>query len=85
MPDVGTARADFPGGDAHALYTSIRKLLSLPPNTRMFVCHDYPPDDRETRCETNVAEQRQRNMRGGKLPPVEKNGVRYIKVPLDLL
>ncbi|MFT5133442.1 MAG: glyoxylase-like metal-dependent hydrolase (beta-lactamase superfamily II) [Gammaproteobacteria bacterium] len=121
MPDVGTARADFPGGDAHALYASIRKLLSLPAETRMYICHDYPPDSRKTRYETSVKEQResnmhvhegitedefvsmrttrdatlgmptlmipsvQINMRGGNLPPVEKNGVRYIKVPLNLL
>lgn len=43
MPDVGTARCDFPGGNAHALYQSVRKLLSLPPQTRLFMCHDYPP------------------------------------------
>src|SRR5690606_24919406 len=43
MPDVGTARCDFPGGDAHALYRSVRKLLELPPQTRLFMCHDYPP------------------------------------------
>jgi glyoxylase-like metal-dependent hydrolase (beta-lactamase superfamily II) len=121
MPDVGTARADFPGGDAHTLYNSIRKLLSLPSATRMFICHDYPPEGREARYETSVEEQRknnmhvrdgisenefvsmrqardatldlptlmipsvQINMRGGNLPPIEKNGVRYIKVPLDLL
>ena len=121
MPDVGTARADFPGGDAHILYKSIKKLLDLPLETRMFVCHDYPPEERETRYETRVTEQKesnmhvrdgisedefvsmrqardltldmptlmipsvQINMRGGNLPPVEKNGVRYIKVPLDLL
>ncbi len=121
MPDVGTARADFPGGDAHLLYASIRNLLSLPPATRLFICHDYPPEGREVRYETTVKEQResnmhvrdgisenefvsmrktrdagldlptlmipsvQVNMRGGHLPPVEKNGVRYIKVPLDLL
>lgn len=121
MPDVGTARADFPGGDAHILYKSIHKLLGLAAATRMFICHDYPPAGRETRYETSVNEQRLRNMhvrdgisedefvsmrtardatlslptlmipsvqvnmRGGNLPPVEKNGVRYIKVPIDLL
>ncbi len=121
MPDVGTARADFPGGDAHALYLSIKKLLSLPAATRMFICHDYPPEGRNVRYETTVKEQSmhnmhvragitedefvamreardatldmptlmipsvQINMRGGNMPPVEKNGVRYIKVPLDLL
>ena len=46
MPDVGTARCDFPGGDARALYASTRKILSLPPETRLFMCHDYPPTDR---------------------------------------
>ena len=46
MPDVGTARADFPGGDAHKLYQSIHKLLALPPQTKVFVCHDYPPESR---------------------------------------
>jgi glyoxylase-like metal-dependent hydrolase (beta-lactamase superfamily II) len=121
MPDVGTARADFPGGDAHVLYTSIKSLLSLPADTRMFMCHDYPPEGRRARYETSVKEQLENNMhvrdgisedefvsmrtardaslelptlmipsvqvnmRGGNLPPVEKNGVRYIKVPLDLL
>ncbi len=57
MPDVGTARADFPGGDAHALYRSIRKLLALPPETKVFVCHDYPPDSREPKWQTTVGEQ----------------------------
>jgi len=62
MPDVGTARADFPGGDAHALYRSMRRLLALPPQIRMFVCHDYPPAGREPRWETTVAEQRASNI-----------------------
>lgn len=62
MPDVGTARCDFPGGDAHALYASVRKLLSLPPETRLFMCHDYPPDDRPMAFETTVAEQRAKNI-----------------------
>ena len=121
MPDVGTARADFPGGDANMLYKSIKKLLSLPLQTRIFICHDYPTNEREPRYETSVEEQRNKNMHvhdgiseqefvsmrkardktldmptlmipsvqinmhGGNLPAVEKNGVRYIKVPLDLL
>jgi glyoxylase-like metal-dependent hydrolase (beta-lactamase superfamily II) len=59
---VGTARADFPGGDARALYRSIQRLLALPPATRMFVCHDYPPDSRAPAWETTVAVQRQRNI-----------------------
>lgn len=63
MPDYGTARTDFPGGDAAALYRSIRKLLALPPQTRMFVGHDYLPAGRsEIRWETTVAEQRAANV-----------------------
>ena len=61
MPDVGSARADFPGGDAHALYHSARRILALPPSTRIFICHDYPPEGREVRCETTVAEERASN------------------------
>ncbi|NBT79274.1 MAG: MBL fold metallo-hydrolase, partial [Betaproteobacteria bacterium] len=62
MPDVGTARCDFPGGDAKTLYASVRKLLSLPPQTRLFMCHDYPPNHREIAFETTVAEQREKNI-----------------------
>ena len=62
MPDVGTARCDFPGGDAHTLYRSIRKLLSLPAKTRLFMCHDYPPESRSAAWETTVAEQRAKNI-----------------------
>ena len=62
MPDVGSARADFPGGDAHTLYRSMRRILELPAQTRVFVCHDYPPNGREARWETTVAEQRARNI-----------------------
>lgn len=62
MPDVGTARCDFPGGDAQALYASTRKILSLPPETRLFMCHDYPPNDRAVAFETTVAEQRAKNI-----------------------
>lgn len=62
MPDVGTARCDFPGGDAKALYRSIRKLLSLPPETRLFMCHDYPPNERAIRFESTVDEQRRANI-----------------------
>ena len=61
-PDVGTARCDFPGGSAQTLYQSVRKLLTLPGETRLFVCHDYPPTDRAPRCETSVAEQRAHNI-----------------------
>ena len=62
MPDVGTARCDFPGGNAHTLYRSVRKLLSLPPETRLFMCHDYPPNGRAVRFESTVAEQRAENI-----------------------
>ena len=121
MPDVGTARADFPGGDAHALYRSIRRLLALPRETRMFVCHDYPPQDRAPQWETTVAAQQannihmhegisesefvtmrtardatldmptliipsiQVNVRAGRMPPPEDNGVSYLKVPVNAL
>ncbi len=121
MPDVGTARCDFPGGDAKVLYASIRKLLSLPPETRLFLCHDYPPAGREVCFETTVAAQRahnvhvhdgvseddfvalrtrrdatldmpvlilpavQVNIRAGKFPPADDNGVRYLKIPLNAL
>jgi glyoxylase-like metal-dependent hydrolase (beta-lactamase superfamily II) len=63
MPDYGTARADFPGGDARTLYRSIRKLLALPPETRLFMCHDYKPEGRDTYAwETTVADERARNV-----------------------
>jgi glyoxylase-like metal-dependent hydrolase (beta-lactamase superfamily II) len=122
MPDYGTARADFPGGDARMLYRSIRKILALPPETRLFMCHDYLPANGRTefKWETTVSEERtqnlhaneqisedqfvemreardktlsapvlllpsiQVNMRAGKMPPADKNGVHYIKVPITL-
>jgi glyoxylase-like metal-dependent hydrolase (beta-lactamase superfamily II) len=121
MPDYGTARADFPGGDARSLYRSIRRILDLPPETRLFMCHDYKAPGRDSFAwETTVAEERaknvqvhdgisedefvakrtardktlstpqlllpsiQVNMRAGKFPPAEENGVRYLKVPLKL-
>ncbi len=62
MPDVGTARCDFPGGDAHALYASVMKVLSLPPDTRLFMCHDYPPSERPIAFQTSVAEQKEKNI-----------------------
>lgn len=62
MPDGGTARADFPGGDARTLYRSIRRVLDLPPETRLFMCHDYGPNGREIRWETTVAEERANNI-----------------------
>ncbi len=62
MPDGGTARADFPGGDAHVLYHSIKRVLSLPPEMRLFMCHDYGPGGRDIRWETTVAEERVHNI-----------------------
>ena len=62
MPDVGTARCDFPGGDAKTLYRSVKKILSLPDDTRLFMCHDYPPNDRPIAFETTVSEQRAKNI-----------------------
>ena len=121
MPDSGSARCDFPGGDARALYRSVRRLYELPADTRVFVCHDYSPGGRSARCETTIAEQKaanthirdgidedeyvamrrardatldvpnllipavQVNIRAGHLPPLERDGVRYLRVPLDVL
>lgn len=62
MPDGGTARADFPGGDARELHRSIKRVLALPPETRLFMCHDYGPNGREIRWETTVAEERSTNI-----------------------
>jgi glyoxylase-like metal-dependent hydrolase (beta-lactamase superfamily II) len=62
MPDGGTARADFPGGDARQLYRSIKKVLSLPDGMRLFMCHDYGPGGREIRWETTVAEEKANNI-----------------------
>ncbi|SDK25823.1 MBL fold metallo-hydrolase [Microbulbifer yueqingensis] len=63
LPDVGSARCDFPGGDARILYRSVKNLLELPEETRMFMCHDYPPEgEREHQCETTVGEQRRSNI-----------------------
>ena len=62
MPDYGTARADFPGGDARTLFRSIRRLLSLPPQTRLYMCHDYQPGGRDLRYVSTVAEQRADNI-----------------------
>jgi glyoxylase-like metal-dependent hydrolase (beta-lactamase superfamily II) len=121
MPDGGTARCDFPGGDAALLHESIQRLYALPADTRIFVCHDYAPGGREPRCETTVAEQRranihvrsdtpveefvgmrtqrdttlalpdlivqsvQVNIRAGRMPPAEDNGIAYLKTPIDVL
>lgn len=65
MPDAGTARCDFPGGDAHLLWRSSRRLFELPDDTRLFMCHDYAPGGREVRHETTVAEQRRHNIHVG--------------------
>ena len=119
MPDYGTARADFPGGDARQLYRSIRKLLALPRETRLFLCHDYKAPGREDYAwETTVGEQRDRsvhvhdgvsedefvamreardaglavprlllpsiqvNIRAGRFPEAEDNGVSYLRIPV---
>ena len=119
MPDYGTARADFPGGDAHRLYQSIRRLLSLPAATRLFMCHDYKAPGRDTYAwQTTVGEERtknvhvhegvseddfvrmrnrrdatleaprlllpsiQVNIRAGRFPHAESNGVRYLLIPV---
>ncbi len=121
MPDYGTARADFPGGSARQLYRSIRRILSLPPHTRLFMCHDYKAPGREHYAwETTVEEERrmnvhvkdgisedqfvamrtardaglsppallipsiQVNIRAGRLPPAQANGVHYIMVPVKI-
>ena len=62
MPDGGTARCDFPGGDAGLLYASIRRLYELPGETRVFVCHDYKPGGREACCESTIAAEREANI-----------------------
>jgi glyoxylase-like metal-dependent hydrolase (beta-lactamase superfamily II) len=62
MPDVGTARCDFPGGDARRLYRSIRRLLALPAATRLYMCHDYPPALRAPQWESTVAAQKAANI-----------------------
>jgi glyoxylase-like metal-dependent hydrolase (beta-lactamase superfamily II) len=65
MPDGGSARADFPGGDAGTLYDSIQKVLSLPDDTRLFMCHDYGPNGRDIEWETTVAEEKEHNIHVG--------------------
>lgn len=62
MPDIGTARTDFPGGSAETLYDSVKKILSLPPETRLFMCHDYPPEGRDPTYMTRVQEQKEKNI-----------------------
>ena len=121
MPDFGTARTDFPGGCAHRLYHSIQRLLALPAETRLFMCHDYKAPGRdEFAWETSVAEQRARNVhvgagvcedayvamrrardaqlpapklllpaiqvniRAGRFPPAEADGVSYLRIPVRM-
>ena len=121
MPDYGTARADFPGGSASSLYRSIRRLLELPDQTQLYMCHDYKAPGRDWYAwVTTVEEQKARNvhihagvseaefvemrkardatltaptlllpsiqvnMRAGRLPRAESNGVRYLKIPIRL-
>jgi glyoxylase-like metal-dependent hydrolase (beta-lactamase superfamily II) len=62
LPDVGTARCDFPGGSASQLYESIQRLLALPAETVLFMCHDYPPEGREPQCQCTVQEQKEGNI-----------------------
>jgi glyoxylase-like metal-dependent hydrolase (beta-lactamase superfamily II) len=62
MPDYGTARCDFPGGDARTLYRSINRVLSLPADTVLYMCHDYPPNGRAVQFSTTVAEERAHNI-----------------------
>jgi glyoxylase-like metal-dependent hydrolase (beta-lactamase superfamily II) len=121
MPDLGTARADFPGGDARRLFRSIRLLLEQSAETRLFICHDYPPAGRQPQWESTVAEQRthnihihdgigedqfvamreardktlgmptlllpsvQVNVRAGRMPCPEENGISYLKIPVNLI
>lgn len=119
MPDSGTARTDFPGGDAGQMYDSVQRLYRLPDATRVFTCHDYQPGGRELRFQSTVGEEKkenihihegvsreefialrrrledgkplpkllfpsvQVNIRGGRLPEPEANGVAYLKIPLN--
>ena len=121
MPDGGSARADFPGGDAGVLYDSIQKVLALPDEMRLFMCHDYGPNGREIRWETTVGEEKEHNIhvgagasreqfvamrkardatlsmprliipslqvniRAGDLPPADKDGRIFLKVPVNTL
>lgn len=62
MPDVGTARTDFPGGSAHDLYRSLQKILSLPEDTKIYMCHDYPPNDRQVSWVSSVKEEKENNI-----------------------
>lgn len=62
MPDIGTARTDFPGGDAATMYDSVKEILSFPDETRIFLCHDYPPEGRDVTWLTTVKEQKEKNL-----------------------
>ncbi len=87
--DTGTARADFPGGDAHKLYRSIQKLFALPEQTRIFLCHDYPPTHRQAHSQSSVSEQQARNVHvGGGVPEesfVRMRNERDSKLPVPRL
>lgn len=121
MPDGGSARADFPGGDARQLYRSIMRVLQLPDDMRLFICHDYGPNGRDIKWETTVADEREHNihvhsgvtedefvavreardatlampkliipslqvnMRAGQLPPKDRDGKTFLKVPVNEL
>ena len=89
MPDSGTSRADFPGGDARALWRSIQRILDLAPDTRVFVGHDYAPEGREPRCESTVAEQLRANIHLADGPDeaayVERREARDATLPLPKL
>ncbi|MFA5581497.1 MAG: MBL fold metallo-hydrolase [Paracoccaceae bacterium] len=121
MPDGGSARADFPGGDAATLYDSIQKVLALPDDMRLFMCHDYGPNGRDIEWETTVGAEKEHNihvggnatkeefvkfrterdatldmpkliipslqvnMRAGELPPADKDGKTFLKVPINEL
>jgi glyoxylase-like metal-dependent hydrolase (beta-lactamase superfamily II) len=120
-PETGSARADFPGGDPAQLHASIQRILALPPGTRLFLCHDYPPDTRAPLAQTSIGAQRENNahvrdgtgesdyvalrtardatlpvprlilpalqvnIRGGRLPDADPDGVRYLRIPLNRL
>ncbi len=81
MPDFGTARCDFPGGDAELLYDSIQRVLSLPGDTRLFMCHDYMPGGRELRWECTVDEQRASNIHVNQ--KVDKSGFTSMRTERD--
>lgn len=72
MPDQGTARCDFPGGDANILYNSVKRILSLPDDTKLYMCHDYAPNGREYQYQTTVKEERERNIHVNDSIPVEQ-------------